>query len=109
MSAKPKRMTGMPVHAAQELFDVAVVSSGPLTDGCPTAAVPCGRLYVVDVSSLTDLASFHHDLRVISQIPLPGRPSVSRWTLTLSWRTSRFGIGIDDCRSQPPLRRAQAT
>lgn len=55
--------------ALQEIFDLAVVASGPLTDGC-LGAVPCGELYVLDVSSVTSLRPGAP--AVLSRIPLPG-------------------------------------
>jgi len=53
-----------------ELFDLAVVSSGALTDGCPTSSVPCGELDVVDLSPLT--LGHGGSVRVIARIPMPG-------------------------------------
>ncbi len=62
-----------PTTALQELFDVAVVSSGPISAGCPGDAPPCGELYVVDLSSQTDLAHAGGP-RILDVIPLPGSP-----------------------------------
>jgi len=59
-----------------ELFDLAVVSSGALTDGCPTSSVPCGELDVVDLSPLT--LGHGGSVRVIARIPMPGPPSACR-------------------------------
>ena len=62
-----------PTTARQELFDLAIVSSGPLSTGCPGDAPPCGELYIVDLSSKTNLA--HADpLWILDVIPLPGMP-----------------------------------
>ncbi len=63
-----------PLSAEQELFDIAAVTSGALSDGCPTGVVPCGRLYLLDLSSQTDLQTWHSIPAhyVASQITLPG-------------------------------------
>jgi hypothetical protein len=55
---------------AVELFDLVVVSSGPLTVGCPTATVPCGEIYVADVSPLT--LNHAGSPRIVARIPMPG-------------------------------------
>jgi len=57
--------------AREELFDLALVSSGPLSNCPPASPSPCGEIAVVDLSALTDL---HHqvDRAVIERIPLPG-------------------------------------
>lgn len=60
---------GDPLTGLQEVFDLAVVASGPLTEGC-LGAVPCGELYVIDVSSLTALRPGVP--AVLTRIPLPG-------------------------------------
>ena len=62
-----------PLKATDELFDLAVVASGALTDGagCTPQNIPCGELYVVDLTPLTDLAHAG-DPRVVARIPLPG-------------------------------------
>jgi PKD repeat protein len=62
-----------PTTALQELFDLAIVSSGPITAGCPNDAPPCGELYIVDLSSQTDLAHSGGP-RILDVIPLPGSP-----------------------------------
>ncbi len=59
-----------PLRAIDEIFDLALVASGPLYDGCG-ASTPCGELYVVDLSALTDL-DHAEDRGVIARIPLPG-------------------------------------
>ncbi|MGE5245125.1 MAG: PKD domain-containing protein [Betaproteobacteria bacterium] len=58
--------------AVDELFDLALVSSGPRYSDCP-GAPPCGELYVVDLSSQTDLAH-PGGVRILDTIPLPGSP-----------------------------------
>jgi PKD repeat protein len=64
---------GDPTTALQELFDLAIVSSGPISTGCPGDAPPCGELYVVDLSHHTDLAHAGGP-RILDVIPLPGSP-----------------------------------
>jgi RHS repeat-associated protein len=68
---------GDAVSAKQELFDLVALSSGPLTQGCAITS-PCGELYILDFSDLTDLAH-RPDLtaaeRIIARIPLPGPAS----------------------------------
>jgi RHS repeat-associated protein len=63
-----------PLYAQQELFDLAAVTSGSLSEGCPANVVPCGKLYLLDLSSLTDLRTWHAIPAhyVASQITLPG-------------------------------------
>ena len=59
-----------PGTALQEVFDLAVLSSGPISDGCIGPA-PCGELYVIDLSSETSLQ--HPGApAVLARIPLPG-------------------------------------
>jgi PKD repeat protein len=62
---------GTTLKATDELFDLAVVASGPLTDCPPNTASPCGALYVADMSALTTL-DHQQDRGIISRIPLPG-------------------------------------
>ncbi|HWQ00461.1 MAG TPA: Ig-like domain-containing protein [Vicinamibacterales bacterium] len=58
--------------AINEIFDLAVVSSGPLDQGAACAqTVPCGELYVVDLSPLTSLE--HAGVAaVVARIPIQG-------------------------------------
>lgn len=60
------------VKGSDELFDLALVSSGPLSDGCG-AVTPCGELYVLDLSAHTDLAHAGGP-RILDRIPLAGAP-----------------------------------
>ena len=63
---------GDPTTARDELFDLALVGSGPETDGCMGTS-PCGELLVVDVSHFTDLQHPQApNLGIIARIPLPG-------------------------------------
>ena len=78
-----------PTTARQELFDLAIVSSGPLSTGCPGDAPPCGELYIVDLSSKTNLAHAN-TLRILDVIPLPGMPFSVRSIRRRAWRTWRF-------------------
>ena len=64
---------GDPLVAAQEIFDLAIVASGPLTSGCPAGVNPCGELYVLDVAGLT-VPGHGAEPRVVSRIPVPGQP-----------------------------------
>ncbi|HXH06727.1 MAG TPA: PKD domain-containing protein, partial [Vicinamibacterales bacterium] len=59
-------------RAIDEIFDLAVVSSGPLDQGAACAQrVPCGELYVVDLSPLTSLE--HAGVAaVVARIPIQG-------------------------------------
>lgn len=63
---------GDPTSGRDELFDIAIVSSGSYYSGCP-GAPPCGDLYIVDVSSQTDLAHAGAP-RILDVITLPGAP-----------------------------------
>jgi hypothetical protein len=59
-------------NPAVELFDLAVVSSGPRYANC-AGSPPCGELYIVDLSANTDLGHTSGP-RVLDYIPLPGAP-----------------------------------
>jgi PKD repeat protein len=59
-----------PATALQEVFDLAVLSSGPISEGCIGPA-PCGELYVVDLSSTTALLH-QGPPDILARIPLPG-------------------------------------
>ena len=61
---------GTPITALDELFDLAIVGSGPLTEDCGDTT-PCGMVEAVDLSQRTDLAHAS-DAGVIARIPLPG-------------------------------------
>lgn len=58
--------------AVDELFDLAIVSSGPLTEGC-ARVTPCGELYVLNVSEWT-LLKPNEPVEVLERIPTPGAP-----------------------------------
>ena len=61
-----------PLAAKDEIFDFAIVSSGPLSEGQGCAlSVPCGELYVIDLSAATNLAH-GGAATVIARIPLQG-------------------------------------
>ena len=60
------------VQGSDELFDLALVASGQLTDGC-AVVTPCGELYVIDLSAHTNLAHAG-GARVLDRIPLGGAP-----------------------------------
>src|SRR5207247_2286549 len=91
-AARVAALTNVPLDAssgAAGVFDFAVVSSGPITDpsDCqqlfgvvtsasaapPAVPVPCGALYVIDVSPFTDLAHSGGPA-LVTRIPLAGAP-----------------------------------
>ena len=60
------------IRARDELFDLAFVTSGPLSEGAGCAvSIPCGELLVVDLSSVTDLAH-PGSPSLLARIPLNG-------------------------------------
>lgn len=64
-------LPGRTIDPGDEVFDLAVVASGPVTTGCAGNVTPCGELYILDVAGL---AVPGHDAvpRVVERIPLPG-------------------------------------
>ena len=59
------------ISSRDELFDLALVSSGPLSSCPANTPSPCGEIDVIDLSALTDLS--HASGRgVITRIPMPG-------------------------------------
>jgi len=58
------------LSAVGEIFDLGLVTSGSLTEGCQLTS-PCGELLVVDLSPHTNVAHLE-DLGIVSRIPLPG-------------------------------------
>jgi PKD repeat protein len=96
-------------RGADELFDLALVSSGPLYSGCP-AAPPCGELYVVDLSSQTDL-QHSGSPHFIDTIPLPGSPfsvQIDPVARVAYVEIRGLGLAVVDLNYLLPILRGQA-